>query len=154
MDTSKYPTSDKEAHGDQTRLVAASLLHAPGHDVYRRRLMGGAAASVVRDAVRAAVREALKHPGCTHENASEAGALAADRALSQVGIEIDRVGCDRQGWRARLAHLELYLAMHVDAMGAAISGEIEVFDFVTALGGATAVLNEVRAMIDLHEAQR
>lgn len=94
---------------NQANMVADSLLRDRGRDVYRRRLLGGVGAAVVREAVRTAVMDSLANPERTYADAAESGAIAADRALAKVGIEVERVGSQRMGWRGRLAHVLLTL---------------------------------------------
>lgn len=96
----------REVHSDQRMRVTAALVHEGHRDVYRRRLLAGRAAATVRDAVRTTVSENLRRSNLTHNEVAELAAQAADHALAMVGIEVERIGCDRVGWRGRLANIE------------------------------------------------
>lgn len=94
-----------EGVSGQARRVADSLTHESCHEVYRRRLLHGTDAAIVRKAVRAAVMESLTHPHRTHEDAANAGALEAINAISRIGIETEIFDFGRRGWKARLAEV-------------------------------------------------
>jgi hypothetical protein len=65
----------------------------------------------------------LSHQGATHEQAADAGALAADRAMAELGVRLNPVGYDRQGWRGRLANVERLLSTWSDNPVTITSGE-------------------------------
>lgn len=91
-------------HG-QARRVADSLTHESCHEVYRRRVLYGPDATRVRDAVRAAVTDSLKNSTRTHEQAADAGATEAIRALWRVGVETEQVDFEHAGWKDRLTRV-------------------------------------------------
>lgn len=90
-------------------MVRGSLEHETDRGVYRKRILHGTCAKLARDEVRTAVLNSLRYATRSHEDAAEAGAVAADHALARVGVRVERIGTERIEWRGRLAHVLLLL---------------------------------------------
>ena len=108
MLSGRKPTRS-EVHNYQSKMVADSVLHETGYEVYRRRLVRGTTAAMIRDEVRNAITSALSNSSLSHADAANAGAMAVDHALAKAGIEVERMGLARDGWKGRLVNIELLM---------------------------------------------